>query len=247
MPKQKQKPLNLAHRGASGHAPENTLAAFRLARELGADGLEFDVQVTKDGVPVVIHDEALVRTTGAKGYVFDHTFEEIRRLDAGSWYGEAFRGERIPSLEEVLAEFGDLVLNAELKNSHFDMPELEAKAIGLIRQYGLEQRVILSSFHHMSMQQLHRAAPELKTALLYDCVLVDAVGYAKRLGASALHPFFGTVKPELIAEAHAAGLMVNVWTVNDETQMRLCAEAGVDAIITNYPDRLRMVLNSVLD
>ncbi|ARU61943.1 hypothetical protein CBW65_13565 [Tumebacillus avium] len=247
MPKQKQVSLNLAHRGASGHAPENTLAAFRLARQMGADGFEFDVQVTKDGVPVVIHDEALVRTTGASGYVFDYTFEEIRRLDAGSWYGEQFRGEKIPSLEEVFAEFGDLVLNVELKNSYYAMPQLEEKTIGLIRKYKLEQQVIVSSFHHMSMQELHRLAPDLKTGLLYDCVLVDAVAYAKRLGASALHPFFGTVKPDLVAEAHAAGLMVNVWTVNDEMHMRLCAQAGVDAIITNYPDRLRTVLNSVLD
>lgn len=247
MPKQKQASLNLAHRGASGHAPENTLAAFRLAREMGADGFEFDVQVTRDGVPVIIHDEALVRTTGATGYVFDTAFEEIRRLDAGSWYGEQFRGEKIPSLEEVFAEFGDLVLNVELKNSYYDMPQLEEKTIALIRQYGLERQVIVSSFHHKSMQQMHRLAPDIKTGLLYDCVLVDAVAYAKRLGASALHPFFGTVKPDLLNEAHAAGLMVNVWTVNDETHMRLCAEAGADAIITNYPDRLRTVLNSVLD
>lgn len=247
MPKQKQASLNLAHRGASGHAPENTLAAFRLAREMGADGFEFDVQVTRDGVPVIIHDEALVRTTGATGYVFDTAFEEIRRLDAGSWYGEQFRGEKIPSLEEVFAEFGDLVLNVELKNSYYDMPQLEEKTIALIRQYGLERQVIVSSFHHKSMQQMHRLAPDIKTGLLYDCVLADAVAYAKRLGASALHPYFGTVKPDLLNEAHAAGLMVNVWTVNDETHMRLCAEAGADAIITNYPDRLRTVLNSVLD
>jgi glycerophosphoryl diester phosphodiesterase len=243
MSEQNHMTLNLAHRGASGYAPENTMAAFCMAKEMGADGFEFDVQITKDGVPVVIHDEALVRTTGALGYVFEHTFEEIRRLDAGLWYGKEFAGEKIPSLEEVLQAYGDLFLNLELKNAYFDMPGLEEKTVGLIRKYGVERNVIVSSFHHGSMQKFHRLAPDIKTGLLYDCVLTDAAGYAKRLGASALHPFFATVKQDMVTEAHAGGLMVNVWTVNDAEHMRLCVAAGVDAVITNYPDRMRNVLN----
>ncbi|ASS76152.1 hypothetical protein CIG75_15185 [Tumebacillus algifaecis] len=247
MRKRKHKVLNLAHRGASGYAPENTMAAFRIAKEIGADGFEFDVQLSKDGVPVIIHDEALVRTTGAKGYVIEHTSDELARLDAGVWYGQDFQGQRIPTLEQVLQTYGDLYLNVELKNSYHEMPGLEEKVIELIRNYGVEQNVLISSFHHKSMQTLHRLAPDLKTGLLYDCVLVDAVTYAKRLGASALHPFYGTVKADLLREAKAAGVQVNVWTVNDEEQMRLCAEAGVDAIITNDPQLLYEVLNSVLD
>jgi glycerophosphoryl diester phosphodiesterase len=234
---------NFAHRGASAHAPENTMRAFHIAEQLGADGMEFDVQLTKDGVPVVIHDELLKRTTGANGYVFEKTWEEIQSLDAGSWFGREFAGEKIPSLEEVIAEFGGrMYLNIELKNSYFDMPGLEEKTIELIRRYGVEQQVIVSSFHHGSMQRFRELAPDIPTGLLYDCVIVGAADYSRRLGASAIHPFFATIKPEIVQEAHAKGLQVNVWTANEKEHMRLLILAGVDAIITNHPERLRDVL-----
>jgi glycerophosphoryl diester phosphodiesterase len=236
---------NLAHRGASGHAPENTMAAFRLAEQLGADGFELDVQVTRDGVPVVIHDELLDRTTNGRGLVLHHTLAEIRALDAGSWYGSAFVGEKIPTLEEVLLTFGKrMLLNIELKNSYHHMPELEEKTIALIRKYHIEKSVVVSSFHHGSMQRVHQLAPDIPTALLYDCCLVDAVGYAKRLGASALHPFYATVREELIEEAHREGIEVGVWTVNEPDAMERMIAINVDAIITNYPDRLRTVLHA---
>jgi glycerophosphoryl diester phosphodiesterase len=236
---------NLAHRGASGHAPENTMAAFYLAEELGADGFEFDVQLTRDGVPVVIHDESLSRTTNGTGWVFQHTFEELRRLDAGAWYGERFAGETIPTLEEVIAAFGErLFLNIELKNSYFDMPGLEEKTIELIRRYGVERNVIVSSFHHGSMKKFHDLAPDIRTGLLYDCYIVEVVEYAKQLGASALHPFFAGTKPEVVAAVHANGGEVNVWTVNEIEHMRLVLALGVDSVITNYPDRLQEALKT---
>lgn len=242
----RKKVLNLAHRGASGYAPENTIEAFRVAQSMGADGFEFDVQLTKDGVPVLIHDEQLDRTTNGHGFVLAHTLAELRALDAGSWFHPTFQGARIPTLEEVLAEFGQqMYLNIELKNSIFDMPGLEERTVELIRQYRVEERVIVSSFHHGSMQYMRQLAPDIATGLLYDCVLVEAVQYAVRVGAQALHPFFGTVKPQLVADAHAAGLAVNVWTVNLEEHMQLAARCGVDAIITNYPDRLKRVLDTL--
>jgi glycerophosphoryl diester phosphodiesterase len=241
----RKKVLNLAHRGASGSTPENTMEAFQAAQGMGADGFEFDVQMTRDGVPVVIHDELLNRTTNGHGYVHSHTWAELQALDAGSWYGSSFAGAKIPTLEEVMDAFGSsMVLNIELKNSIFPMPQLEERTLELIRRYQIEERVIVSSFHHGSMQKFHELAPDIPTGLLYDCVIVGAVDYAKRLGARALHPFFATVQPNLIAEAHAAGLMVNVWTVNEEDHMKLAARAGVDAIITNYPDRLKGILEN---
>jgi glycerophosphoryl diester phosphodiesterase len=233
----------LAHRGASGYAPENTMAAFRLARELGADGLEFDVQVTKDGVPVVIHDEWLERTTNGKGFVNEKTLAELRALDAGSWFDPKFAGERIPTLEEVIAEFGrDLFLNIELKNSFLEMPQLEEKTVGLIREYGIEETVIVSSFDHESMLHLHNIAPDLRTGLLYDCRLVDAPDYAKRISSAALHPLFATVRKDLVQSAHQNGLEVNVWTVNEEAHLQMMIQLGVDSIITNFPDRLCKML-----
>lgn len=137
-----------------------------------------------------------------------------------------------------------MVLNIELKNSIFAMTGLEEQTLQVIRRYQIEERVIVSSFHHGSMQKFHRLAPDIKTGLLYDCVIVDSVEYAKRLGARALHPFYATVQPQLIVDAQAAGLAVNVWTVNDEEHMRKAAQVGVDAIITNYPDRLQGILGS---
>ncbi|MGZ4030773.1 MAG: glycerophosphodiester phosphodiesterase [Tumebacillaceae bacterium] len=236
---------NFAHRGASGHAPENTMAAFRLAEQQGANGFELDVQVTSDGVPVVIHDELLDRTTNGHGLVLQHTLAEIRALDAGSWYGSAFVGEKIPTLEEVMLTFGQrMQLNIELKNSYHHMPELEEKTIALIRKYRMEKSVVVSSFHHGSMQRMHQLAPDIRTALLYDCCLVDAIDYAKRLGASALHPFYATVREALIEEAHHAGIEVGVWTVNEPDAMERMIAEKVDTIITNYPDRLRTILHA---
>lgn len=236
---------NLAHRGASGHAPENTLAAFRVAEQLGADGFELDVQVTRDGVPVVIHDETLNRTTNGRGLVIEHTLAEIRALDAGSWYGRAFAGEKIPTLAEVIAAFGGrLFLNIELKNSYLDMPDLEAKTIQLIRAANIQNRVLISSFHHGSMQRFHQMAPDIPTGLLYDCCIVDVVAYAKRLGASAIHPYYSTVRAAEVEEAHRNGLAVNVWTVNEPQEMQKMITLPVDAIITNTPERLRQVLDS---
>ncbi len=234
---------NLAHRGASGHAPENTMAAFRLAEQLGADGFELDVLLTRDGVPVVIHDETLDRTTDGKGFVHEHTYEEIRGLSAGAWYGTSFAGERIPTLEEVIREFGSrLYLNIELKNSVIPMPMLEEKVIAIIRRYGVEKNCLVSSFDHGSVVKFHVLAPDIQTGLLYDCILFDSPGYALRAGASALHPDFRCVRPEMVRAAHRNGLQVNVWTVNEPEDLRQMLDAGVDAIITNYPDRLRAIL-----
>ncbi|KEO81669.1 hypothetical protein EL26_19555 [Tumebacillus flagellatus] len=221
------------------------MEAFYRAEQLGADGFEFDVQLTRDGVPVVIHDETLNRTTNGQGYVYMHTLDELRALDAGSWYAPQYKGLQIPTLQEVIETFGGrMVLNIELKNSIFDMPGLEEKTLDLIRCNQIENSVVVSSFHHGSMQKFHALAPDIKCGLLYDCVIVGATEYAERLGASALHPFFATVKPELVAEAHRAGLEVNVWTVNEMDHMRLAVLSGVDAMITNYPDRLKSVLES---
>jgi glycerophosphoryl diester phosphodiesterase len=235
---------NLAHRGASGYAPENTMVAFRRAEQLGADGFELDVLLTRDGVPVVIHDETLDRTTDGKGWVHQHTYAELLHLDAGSWFAPAFAGEKIPTLEQVIAEFGKrMFLNIELKNSYIPMPQLEAKVIELIRRYGVEKNCLVSSFDHHSVADFHELAPEIPIGLLYDCILVHAHEYAKRVGAMALHPYFRCTTKKLVDAAHAEGLQVNVWTVNETSDMHWMLAIGVDAIITNYPDRLRDVLD----
>ncbi|MGB8956324.1 MAG: glycerophosphodiester phosphodiesterase [Tumebacillaceae bacterium] len=237
-------PKNLAHRGASAAAPENTMAAFRLAEQMGADGIELDVHLTRDGVPVVIHDEWLDRTTSGKGLVAEHTLAGIRALDAGAWFGDAFAGEKVPTLEEVIRAFGRrMFFNIELKNSYLPMPTLEHRTIALLRHYRLERGVLVSSFNHQSMHLFRQLAPDIPTGLLFDCVLVEAPPYAKSLGAAALNPYYMCVTQERVQEAHANGLGINVWTVNDADDMKQMIELGVDAIITNHPDRLRALMN----
>lgn len=229
-----------AHRGASGVCPENTMAAFAKAIEMGAHGIETDVQMSKDGVLVLCHDERLERTTDGRGLLAEHTWEELRRLDAGSWFAPSFAGERLPRLEDLLALVAGtkLLLNLELKSGVVLYPGIEAKVVALIKDYGLRGRVLISSFNHFSLVEVKRLDPEIETGILYMEGLVDPWLYARHIGADALHPLFYGVRPEIVAGAHAAGLRVNAWTVDEPAQAKALIQAGVDGLITNHPDRL---------
>lgn len=243
-PNQPHRPLIVAHRGFSAKAPENTMAGFRLALDAGADGLEFDVQLTKDGIPVVIHDETLERTTGKKGYVKDLTLKELQKLSAGSTFSSAFKKEEIPTLEQLFTELGSefRLLNLELKTGMFPYPFIEEKVITLIRKYRLERRILISSFNHHSLQRIKMLAPDLPIGVLYMEGLVEPWLYARRLYAAALHPFYPNVTHEYVIVAHRFGLGVNPFTVNDDETMKTLIDAKVDSIITNHPDRLKKLL-----
>lgn len=238
------KVINFAHRGASGVCPENTMAAFRKALELGATGIETDVQMTRDGRLVLIHDELLKRTTGTAGLIKDYSFEEIQNLDAGSWFGEPFGGERIPALEELLDLTKDLdtIINIELKNGAVQYPGLEEKVIATVRSYGMEDRVVISSFNHYSLVQCKAIAPEIRTGILYMEGLYKAWEYARTVSADALHAYKLAVLPEWVEEARNAGIAYHPFTVNDPGEMKRLIHAKVAGIITDYPD----VLNSLL-
>lgn len=238
-----RKPLIYAHRGSSGEAPENTMAAFRLALQQEAAGIELDIQMTADGQLVVIHDESLDRTTNGHGLVAAHTYEEIQRYDA-SYIFEQYRGEPVPLLSEVLKllEPAGLELNIELKNSVIRYEGMEDIAIRLVREFGMESRVIFSSFNHYSVAELTRKAPEVEAAILYEADLFRPWEYAAPIGARALHPWLHSVNKELVTHARQAGMHVRVWTVNAEDVMRRMIDADVDAIITNYPLKLKAML-----
>jgi len=239
--------INFAHRGASGYCPENTMAAFMKAVQLGASGIETDVQMTKDGKLVLIHDETLRRTAGVDGWVKDYTLAELKELDVGAWYDESYRGETIPTLEELLdlASRHDLILNLELKNGVIVYPELERLTAELVRQHGLTDRVIISSFNHYSLMTMKQFAPEIETAVLYMEGLYEPWEYAKRIGASALHPYLLAVTKEWVAHAQEQGIRYHPFTVNEESDMRMMLEAGVSGMITDYPDRLAKLLSGV--
>jgi len=236
--------INYAHRGASGVCPENTMAAFKKAIELGATGIETDVQLTKDGKLVLIHDESLKRTAGAEGWVKDGTLSELKRLDAGSWFNPAFKDETIPELDELLelAKPTGLILNLELKNGVVQYQGLEEKVIAAVRAYGMSERVIISSFNHYSLAVCRQLAPEIKTGVLYMEGLYRPWDYAKTVGAAALHPYHYAVTPEWVSEAREHGVIYNPFTVNDPEQMKRLIAAGVAGIITDYPDRLAALL-----
>ncbi|MNZ44887.1 Glycerophosphoryl diester phosphodiesterase [compost metagenome] len=236
--------INFAHRGAKGHYPENTMLAFEKALELGATGIEIDVQLTKDGEIVIIHDESLKRTTGVDKLVKDVTYEELQTFDAGSWFSAEFRDERVPHLRQLLELLQNrpTILNIELKNGIILYPELEQKVISLVRDYGMSDRIIISSFNHYSLKLCKQLAPEIRTGVLYMEGIYRPWDYARTLGADALHPIKYAVLPEWTKEAAAVGIAYHPFTVNETAEMERLLDAGVAGIITDYPDRLAQIL-----
>mgnify|MGYP001154411081 CR=1 FL=1 len=249
-----------AHRGASGYAPENTMEAYRLAQRMGADGIELDVQLSKDGELVVIHDEKLSRTSDGKGWVKDYTLEELRKFNYNRTKPD-YRHADIPTLREVLVYIRDctrMSVNIELKTGIIFYEGIEEKTLRLVKELGLsdirpegkipqaesgraqeqEARIIYSSFNHYSIMKIREINPKAMTGLLYEDGFIGVPEYGARLGADALHPLYKNLRyPHFMEECAGYGLELNVWTVNDEEDIRRMYEAGVHAVITNYPDR----------
>lgn len=240
--------LNIAHRGASAAAPSNTLASFEKAAGFGADGIEFDVHLSADGVPVVIHDATVDATTDGSGRVAEMTLAQLKQLDAGSWFDPAFAGERIPTLEEALETMGSrLLFNVELKSASLWGDGLERATVAQVKRHGLDERVLFSSFNPLSLRRIKRIAPHIPVGLLYAPNLPLPL-YQVLLKAlvphEACHPGYATVDAHYIAWARRRGYRVNVWTVDDPDEMRRLIRLGVDGIITNVPDVLRRVLET---
>lgn len=230
-----------AHRGASGYMPENTLPSFRKAVELKADGVELDIQLTKDGEIVVCHDEAIDRTSNGKGWVKDYTLEELKQFDFSYQYPQLGKVE-IPTMKEVfeLLKPSDLTINIELKTGMFFYEGIEEKIVALTHEMGFENRVIYSSFNHYSILKIQEIDPEAKTAFLYSDGPIDMPQYGKKYHVDALHPAAYNLQfPHFYEECKAAGLDINVWTVNTPQIAKLCLQFGCDALITNYPDVIR--------
>ena len=233
-----------AHRGASAYAPENTIPAFEQAIEMGADGVEFDVQRTSDGQLVVIHDETINRTSNGFGRVVDLTLEQLRLCN----FSNGFVGHRkvqIPTLREALDLLGPtgLRINIELKNSVELYPGMESEALDIVQEAGLLDRVLFSSFNHFSLANLRGVVPTECLGLLYSDGLYDPWKYAHLFGARYLHPhFYALQQPNYMWLCHEAGIGVNVWTVDKNEDIRALAALGVDAIFTNLPDRARRAL-----
>jgi glycerophosphoryl diester phosphodiesterase len=236
------KPICIAHRGFSGIAPENTLIAFQKAIELNPDGFELDIHLSKDGELVVIHDDAVDRTTNGKGKIVDLSLAELKILDAGSWFDSKYAGERIPTLAEVLALAKDKIdVMVELKAT--GTPE---KAVPLIEQFGMVDQVVIFSFSsellkiaksmnpNLSMLHLLWVKPEEKESFPPETLITRTLSaHANIIGMN-----WNGVTPRLVEMAHKRGLGIRVYTVDEETDMRAMIEMGVDGIISNRIDRL---------
>jgi len=229
-----------------GHCPENTFVSFERALELGADWIELDVHLTRDGALAVIHDETVDRTTDGHGLVKDHTLAELKKLDAGAWFGREYAGQRIPSLDEVLvwARERHTVVDIEIKNAPSFYEGIEEAVVESLDRSGMAEQVIVISFDHRSVQRVKALDSRVVTGVLYAARPTDAgVGLAAAAQADAVLPHWAYVTPEDVRVAHEAGLAVAPWATSDPEVLRSLITAGVDAIGTNHPDILRQVLS----
>jgi len=230
----------LAHRGVSRRAPENTLAAFKKALDLGLGGIELDIQMSKDGHVIVLHDEKVDRTTDGKGFIKDMTLEDIKKLDAGSWFGDEFIGEKVLLLEEVLEFIGDrgFIINIELKSGIIQYAGLEDRVLDIVKHYNFLDRTIFSSFNHYSLVNIKEKCSNAKIGLLYYAGLVDPWEFGMKLDAYSLNPFFTSVTEQMVKRCLEVGLQVIPFTVNDNIFAKRLVEWGVEYIITDIPDKI---------
>lgn len=236
--------INFAHRGASGDYPENTLLAFKEGIKAGATGLELDVHKTKDGKLVVIHDEDVERTFKARGLIKDLTLDELKLLTCRKSLFKESTECGVPTLEEVLelVKKHPITLNIELKTDVIPYHGIEEDVIQLIQAYGLEDKILISSFSPQSIKRCKEIAPYIKAGFLYHKPIDQVVDYAKSLNADAIHPDVSLVTEALIKEAHENQLEMNVYTVNSPIYMRKLIAAGVDGIFTDYPALLNEIM-----
>ncbi|MCD8510281.1 MAG: glycerophosphodiester phosphodiesterase [Bacillus sp. (in: Bacteria)] len=245
---QLDKTLNIAHRGASSQAPENTMAAFSLGLKQGCDGIELDVQLSKDGDFVIIHDEYLHRTTNGTGKVSETDVSALKQLDAGSWFHEDFKGEKIPTLEELL-EFvpSEIFLNLELKYKPSHLPNVEEKLLDILKKRNRLNNVVISSFNHKNLYRLKTLDNNVKIGLLYNSNLINHLKLIDTfsLPCYSLHPDYQMIDDEDITSTLEKGLELFIWTVNKERDYERLIELGVSGIITDCPGKLKTTLDRV--
>lgn len=235
-----------AHRGFSGYYPENTMLAFqKVAEETVADGIELDIQLTKDGEIVIMHDEMLDRTTNGSGWLKDHTLEELKMLSVGVNVKGFFPRQTIPTLCEYFTwlKTTKLITNIELKTSYFEYEGIEEKLIAMVKEFGLEDQIWYSSFNHYTVARIKKLMPEAKCGLLTDTWLMNIGEYAASQGAASVNArTYFCAKEGVAADLHAHNIALQAWTPNDAEMMQELVDAGVDVLITNYPDIAAKVL-----
>jgi glycerophosphoryl diester phosphodiesterase len=227
----------IAHRGASGLAPENTLASFRLALELGAEAVEFDVHQAADKELVVIHDESLRRTAGRPEQIRDLSWQELCRFDVGSWFDRRFAAERIPRLGEVMDLVGKRAeVHLELKRGSAYYPGIEGRVVEFLRRRRTLQTCVVSSFDHQALRAVRALEPKARLGYLLDDAPIETVWEdAKELAVESLHMSLRQVTAARVAGGHRRRLQVLVYTVDEPAEARRLRKMGVDGVFTNFP------------
>lgn len=237
----------VGHRGALGHAPENTIVSFEKAAELGAHAFECDVHLSRDGEAVVIHDATVDRVTGGHGRVDAMTVAELKQLRVGAPPGSEYTGDAIPTLAEALDAGVRLGIETviELKGEPEPPPALIERVVGLIQDRRLVDRVAIISFHHPSLLRVRELDGDIATGILFGHGSPDPIADARTYGANSIRPHHARVTRRMAEEAHEAGLCLHTWTVNEPDQARRLIELGVDSIGSDYPDRLHRLLTEM--
>lgn len=230
-----------AHRGASKYAPENTMPAFELAQKLGADGIELDLQLTKDQVPVIFHDENVRRTTNGTGFIKDYTLKELKTLDAGYRFSKHYQNTRILSFEEFLDWFADtnLLLNAELKTNVFDYPNIEERVLFLIEKYNVKKRTTISSFNHNTIKRVRDLDSNINLGWLTKRAIANIDQFLKQIGANQIHINKRLLFSKMIRTIINNQIPFRVYTVNQISFLKRSMQLNAEGIFTDIPDKMK--------
>lgn len=241
----------IGHRGAMGYAPENTLASFELALKMGVDAVECDVHLSREGTVIVIHDDSVNRTTTGTGFIQDLTVREIKRFDAGAWFNKRFRGEKIPTLKNLLGWARKRITRnglplgviIEIKKESTEHPKIPRRVTEVIQLEHMRERVVVISFDRGVLYQMKQLDSTIKTGILYRNPIPNPI-YSARRRPDAIFPRRQLVCRSLVKRAHKTHLKVFTWTVNHPHEMKNLIACGVDGIASNFPDRLYQVVNN---
>ncbi len=233
----------IAHRGASAKAPENTFASFRLALRNHADILEMDIRLSSDNEIVVIHDASVNRTTDGTGKVSELTSSELKRLDSGSWFSPEYREERIPLLREVFAaDWGNATLNVEIKGTPEEYPRFSKKIVRLVEEYGMEDKVVLTSFNNDYLEEIKKINPDISVGIVYNFRMQNYREKESLPGVSEINPLWYFLSKKFVRKAHDNKIKIYPWTVNSRFAVSYISRLGVDGAITNKPGMVYSIL-----
>src|SRR5690625_3059748 len=237
-----------AHRGASKYAPENTMPAFNLAEKQGADGIELDLQLTKDNIPVILHDEKLKRTTNGIGFLKDCTLKDLKQLDAGYWFNREFKNTKILSFQDFLEWFidTDLLLNAELKTNIFEYRGIEESVLKLIEKYNVKNRTTITSFNEKTIERVRKLDSNIQLGWLTSKAIPQIDQFLDHIGANQVHIKTSLVPSKMINHLNDQKIPFRVYTVNRPIHFRRALKVNAEGIFTDVPDQMKHLLSTAL-